>query len=92
MPTWALAAAAAVLLVLVVLGSLASIYLGLAIVLVAVLAAGGFVAWTRLPERYGEGPDKAERSELERHQREMEEHERDQEQQGEDRRGETGSG
>jgi len=91
-PGWALLAAAAVLVVVVVLGLLSSIYLGLAIVVVAVLAAGAILAWTRLPERFGEGPDKAERRELEQHRQEMEEQERERQEKEEQRRGEAGNG
>ncbi len=76
-PLWAIAAFAVGVLVLVVLGVVASIYLGLAVVLIALVVVAAYYAWKRLPERYDDGPDKAERAELEKRREEMEEQEQE---------------
>jgi membrane protein implicated in regulation of membrane protease activity len=74
-PGWALAAGAVLVLVVVALGFWNSFFVGLALLIIAALAVVAFLAWTRLPERYEEGPDKAERAELERRRRQEEEYE-----------------
>jgi MFS family permease len=75
---WALAAGAVLVLVVVALGFWHSFFVGLALLIIAAIAVAALLAWTRLPERYEAGPDKAERAELERRrQREDEEDEED---------------
>lgn len=82
-PDWALVAAAALLVALFVLALLASVYLGLVLLLFVLMGVAGYLAWTRLPERYEEGPDRAEQRELEKH-REAPEEEKKGEPSGED--------
>jgi membrane protein implicated in regulation of membrane protease activity len=90
-PAWAIVAGAvAVVALVVVLGLLSSIYLGLAVVIVGALAVAAVWAWARLPQRFGEGPDKAEESELEKRHEEMEEERREKEEQERRKRGEGG--
>jgi membrane protein implicated in regulation of membrane protease activity len=81
-PAWALVAAAALAIALVVLTLLASVYLGIVIVLFALLGVAGYYAWSRLPDRFEEGADRAEERELEKHR----------EQVGEEKRRSTGPG
>jgi len=69
-PLWAALTAAALVAVVVLLGFSSSPYLSLAVLIIAALAVAAFLAWTRLPERYGEGPDKAELAAVERRRRE----------------------
>jgi membrane protein implicated in regulation of membrane protease activity len=78
-PTWALVAGAAVVVALVILALVTSVYVGVVLVLFALLGVAGYLAWTRLPERFEEGPDDAERRELEKHREAMEEEERERE-------------
>jgi membrane protein implicated in regulation of membrane protease activity len=77
-PTWLLVAGAAIVVALIILILLTSVYLGVVLVLFALLGAAGYLAWTRLPRRFDDGPDDAERRELEKHREEMEEEERQQ--------------
>jgi hypothetical protein len=77
-PLWAALVAAVLLAAAVVVGFTNTPYLGAALLIIAALGVAAFLAWTRLPERYDEGPDKAELAAVERRQRqEAEEDEED---------------
>ena len=76
-PAWAVVAAAGLAVVLVVLALLESVYLGLVIVLFALLGVARYYAWTRLPDRFEEGADRAEERELEKHREQVEEEKRE---------------
>jgi membrane protein implicated in regulation of membrane protease activity len=72
LPRWTLAAAAAVLLLVIVLAFASSFWGGLAVIIIVAIALAAYLAWVRLPERYEEGPDKAEEAELRKRREEME--------------------
>ena len=70
-PRWALITGGVVLAIILVLGFVYYFWVGVALVIFAMLGVGAYWAWVELPNRYEEGPDKAERAEQERRRREM---------------------
>lgn len=71
-PRWALITSAVVLAIIVVLGFLYYFWVGVALIILAILAVAAYWAWVALPDHHEQGPDKAELAEQERRRRESE--------------------